>query len=301
MIENISGWISLYKPLNLTSSFIVNKLRTRFKLNKIGHGGTLDPKAIGILPIAVGNATKLVSFLADKKKEYKFIIEWGIQTTTDDSEGITIFQSQKIPTEKEINNSLKKFIGEVKQIPPKYSAVKVNGERAYKLSRKNIDFVLSSRIVNVYSLRYIRNVSINQSLFTISCGSGFYIRSLGRDLAIELGTRGHISYLERTKVGIFTKNNTILLDDLLKISHLSSAIKGFYHISKVLDDIPALEVNDAEVLSIRMGKKVDISFLSKNFYEKLNLEKFVCIKNNNELVALGHVQNNFFKPKKVFL
>ena len=301
MISNIHGWLSLYKPINTSSFSVVKMIKKRFNLNKIGHGGTLDPQAVGVLPIALGNATRLVSFLANKKKEYQFIIKWGSQTTTDDSEGKTIFQSIKIPNKDEINNSLQKFIGDIEQIPPKYSAVKVNGERAYKLSRNNIDFVLSPKIVQVYSLKYIKNVNYNESLFTINCGSGFYVRSLARDLAIQLGTRGHVSYLERTKVGIFTKNNTILLDDLIKISHLSSAIKGFYHISKVLDDIPALEVNNAEVLSIKMGKKVDISFLSKNFYKKLNLEEFVYIKNNDELVALGHVQNNFFKPKKVFL
>ena len=301
MISNIHGWLSLYKPINASSFSVVKMIKKRFNLNKIGHGGTLDPQAVGVLPIALGNATRLVSFLANKKKEYQFIIKWGSQTTTDDSEGKTIFQSIKIPNKDEINNSLQKFIGDIEQIPPKYSAVKVNGERAYKLSRNNIDFVLSPKIVQVYSLKYIKNVNYNESLFTINCGSGFYVRSLARDLAIQLGTRGHVSYLERTKVGIFTKNNTILLDDLIKISHLSSAIKGFYHISKVLDDIPALEVNNAEVLSIKMGKKVDISFLSKNFYKKLNLEEFVYLKNNDELVALGHVQNNFFKPKKVFL
>ena len=301
MISNIHGWLSLYKPINASSFSVVKMIKKRFNLNKIGHGGTLDPQAVGVLPIALGNATRLVSFLTNKKKEYQFIIKWGSQTTTDDSEGKTIFQSIKIPNKDEINNSLQKFIGDIEQIPPKYSAVKVNGERAYKLSRNNIDFVLSPKIVQVYSLKYIKNVKYNESLFTINCGSGFYVRSLARDLAIQLGTRGHVSYLERTKVGIFTKNNTILLDDLIKISHLSSAIKGFYHISKVLDDIPALEVNNAEVLSIKMGKKVDISFLSKNFYKKLNLEEFVYIKNNDELVALGHVQNNFFKPKKVFL
>tara|TARA_Y100000590_G_scaffold468979_1_gene654226 strand:- start:5625 stop:6530 length:906 start_codon:yes stop_codon:yes gene_type:complete len=301
MISNIHGWLSLYKPINTSSFSVVKMIKKRFNLNKIGHGGTLDPQAVGVLPIALGNATRLVSFLANKKKEYQFIIKWGSQTTTDDSEGKTIFQSIKIPNKDEINNSLQKFIGDIEQIPPKYSAVKVNGERAYKLSRNNIDFVLSPKIVQVYSLKYIKNVNYNESLFTINCGSGFYVRSLARDLAIQLGTRGHVSYLERTKVGIFTKNNTILLDDLIKISHLSSAIKGFYHISKVLDDIPALEVNNAEVLSIKMGKKVDISFLSKSFYKKLNLEEFVYIKNNDELVALGHVQNNFFKPKKVFL
>ncbi len=301
MISNIHGWLSLYKPINVSSFSVVKTIKKRFNLNKIGHGGTLDHQAVGVLPIALGNATRLVSFLTNKKKEYQFIIKWGSQTTTDDSEGKTIFQSIKIPNKDEINNSLQKFIGGIEQIPPKFSAVKVNGERAYKLSRNNIDFVLSPKIVQVYSLKYIKNVNYNESLFTISCGSGFYVRSLARDLAIQLGTRGHISYLERTKAGIFTKNNTILLDDLIKISHLSSAIKGFYHISKVLDDIPALEVNNAEVLSIKMGKKVDISFLSKNFYRKLNLEEFVYIKNNDELVALGHVQNNFFKPKKVFL
>ena len=163
MISNIHGWLSLYKPINASSFSVVKMIKKRFNLNKIGHGGTLDPQAVGVLPIALGNATRLVSFLTNKKKEYQFIIKWGSQTTTDDSEGKTIFQSIKIPNKDEINNSLKKFIGDIEQIPPKYSAVKVNGERAYKLSRNNIDFVLSPKIVQVYSLKYIKNVNYNES------------------------------------------------------------------------------------------------------------------------------------------
>ena len=294
------GWLNVYKPLNITSSNTVSKIKKKFKLKKIGHAGTLDPKAEGILPIAFGNTTKIISFVVNKNKKYYFVIKWGKQTSTDDSEGNTIYQSKKMPNTNEINNTLPKYIGEINQVPPKYSAIKIKGIRAYKLSRNNADFNILPRKVNVYSIEYIKNISANESAFLITCGKGFYIRSFARDFAISLGSRGHIASLKRQEVGIFKEKNSILLDDLLKISHLSQGIKGFYHSSVVLDDIPALTVNNSEITDIRMGKKIYISFLNENFFKKFNQREIVYAKNNEELIALGYLQNGFFKPTKVF-
>ena len=295
-----SGWLNVYKPLNITSSKVVLKIKKKFRLKRVGHAGTLDPRAEGVLPVAFGNTTKIISFLENKNKKYLFVIKWGEQTSTDDSEGNIIYKFIKIPNINEINNILPKYIGKINQIPPKYSAIKIKGARAYKLSRNKINFELLPRIVDVHSIEYIKNISVNESAFLITCGKGFYIRSFARDFAIALGTRGHITALKRQEVGIFKEKNSILLDDLLKISHLSRGIKGFYHSSVVLDDIPALTVNNSEKTDIRMGKKIYISFLNENFFKKLNQEEIVYAKNNEEIIALGYLKNGFFKPKKVF-
>ena len=294
------GWLNIYKPLNITSSNTVSKIKKKFKLKKVGHAGTLDPKAEGILPVAFGNATKIISFVTNKSKKYYFIIKWGEQTSTDDSEGSLIYKSRKIPNINEINNNLSKYSGDIYQVPPKYSAIKVNGIRAYQLSRNKNEFKLLPRKVKIYSIEYIKNISFNKSAFSITCGKGFYIRSFARDFAISLGSRGHIVALKRQEVGIFKEKNSILLDDLLKISHLSEGIKGFYHSSVVLDDIPALTVNNSEKTDIRMGKKIYISFINENFLKKLNQSEVVCAKNNEELIALGYLHDGFFKPTKVF-
>lgn len=273
-MDNIkNGWLSVYKPCNITSSKTVLKIKKKFNLHKVGHAGTLDPKAEGVLPIAFGNATKISSFVTSKKKKYSFIIKWGEQTTTDDTEGDVIFRSQRLPNLNQINKSIKKYIGQIDQIPPMYSSIKINGIRAYKMSRQNIKFKLVPRKVDVFSLIFIKNIDHNKSLFNIECGSGFYIRSLARDLGHSVGSAGHIYSLKRQQVGIFNEKNTILLDDLLKISHLSSQIKGFYHSLEVLDDIPALALSDKDITNVRMGKKIDISFLSKSTLEELNRKK----------------------------
>ena len=168
------------------------------------------------------------------------------------------------------------------------------------MSRNKNEFKLLPRKVKIYSIEYIENISFNKSAFSITCGKGFYIRSFARDFAISLGSRGHIVALKRQEVGIFKEKNSILLDDLLKISHLSEGIKGFYHSSVVLDDIPALTVNNEAICDIRMGKKINVSYLSDNTLKEFHFKKFVRVNNNNELIALGNIQNNFFIPKKVF-
>ena len=275
-----NGWLNVYKPPNITSSKTVLKIKKQFKLKKIGHAGTLDPNAEGILPIAFGSTTRIISFMENKNKKYNFTIKWGEQTSTDDSEGKIVFKSSKIPNTDEINRSLTNFIGHIQQIPPKYSAIKINGNRAYDLSRSKIEFELKPRFVRVYSIKCLKNKKYNESSFSVICGKGFYVRSFARDFAINLSTRGHILRLKREKVGIFNVTNSILLDDLLKISHLSEGIKGFYHSSVVLDDIPALTVNNEAISDIRMGKKINVSYLSDNTLKELKLYENNLISGN---------------------
>jgi len=296
-----SGWLSVYKPLNLSSSKVVLLIKKKFHLDKIGHAGTLDPLATGVLPIAFGSTTKIISYVMNKNKKYKFMIKWGEQTSTDDSEGDIMYKSSKIPKKSEIKKNILNFMGTINQVPPKFSAIKINGKRAYQLSRDNKKFSISSRKVRVIKLEYIKDVNNKESMFEITCSSGFYVRSFARDFAILLGSRGHISYLERLEVGIFRLNNTILLDDLLKISHLSSRINGFFYSAVVLDDIPALTVKDEEISDISMGKKIDISYLNQKSLNVFHSAEIIYAKANNNLVALGRVKDNFFEPKKVLI
>ncbi|MBG77363.1 MAG: tRNA pseudouridine synthase B [Alphaproteobacteria bacterium MarineAlpha5_Bin12] len=294
-----TGWLNIYKPINITSSKAVLKIKKKFNLKKIGHAGTLDPKAEGILPIAIGSTTRIINFIEKKKKIYQFIIKWGEQTNTDDSEGEVIYFSKNYPQKKEIEKILPNYLGTILQKPPIFSAIKISGNRAYDLSRKKIQFDLKDRKVEIFAIKLLKTISKSESLFSITCGKGFYIRSFARDIAIKLGTRGHIKTLKRQEVGIFNEKNSILLDDLLKIGHLSPEIKGYFKSTVMLDDIPAFNVNDREISEIQKGKEISISNLEHSFSNEVKTENLVYAQKNKEVVALGYIENNFFKPKKV--
>ncbi len=253
------GWINLFKPKNITSFKAINSIKKKLSINKIGHAGTLDPMAEGVLPIAIGKATKLIPYISNMNKEYEFTVTWGIQTTTDDAEGKIIFESSYLPKRKEIEKKIINYIGFISQIPPKVSAVKINGKRAYKLFRENKKFTIQPKKVFIENL-CITDHSINKTSFKILCGQGFYVRSLARDLAIDLKTYGHISSLKRTKVGKFSEKNSILLDDLLKIGQMHDKINCISTTISMLDDILAYEIEeklDIENLSFGRSIKID--------------------------------------------
>ena len=202
------GWINLYKPKNITSFKAIHSIKKKFSINKIGHAGTLDPMAEGVLPIAIGKATKLIPYIGIINKEYEFTITWGSQTTTDDAEGKILFTSNYFPKKKEIEKKIDNYLGYIDQIPPKVSAVKINGRRAYKLFRDNEIFEIKPKKVFIENLTII-NHSTNKTSFKILCGKGFYVRSFARDFALDLKTYGHISSLKRSKVGKFTEKTSI--------------------------------------------------------------------------------------------
>jgi tRNA pseudouridine55 synthase len=233
-IMDINGWINIYKPCGYTSAnvvAIVKKLLTPFGVKKVGHGGTLDPLAFGTLPICINKATKTASYIMDFKKIYNFYLTFGEERTTDDSEGEVVNRSNKIPSINEINAILPQFTGRIQQTPPSYSAIRVQGKRAYDLARKGVKFELKPREVEVLKLEckgfidksiaddITKTINQNNTVeFEVKCGKGFYIRSLGKDLARALGSFGYISKLERTEVGIFTKTNSITLQELEKFT-----------------------------------------------------------------------------------
>ena len=296
------GWINVYKPINISSFQALNKIKKKFNLLKIGHAGTLDPLAEGILPVAIGKTTKLISFINNDIKEYEFDIKWGEQTSTDDREGRIINLSANIPTLTEIKIELNKHKGKILQKPPQASAVKINGKRAYSLFRNNKNFTIKKKLVHIYEASFIEQVKKEITKIKIICGKGFYIRSFARDIGKNLGTVAHIYSLKRTKVGKFTKENSILLDDLLKIRHRDLGIRGFYSSTSMLDDILAYEIDDKKKLEdISYGRiiKFNEKELSKTL--KLNENKLCLLTNKDNIISLGKFEDNYFKPKKVFI
>ncbi len=269
----INGWIALDKPPGITSTQAVGKVRRILNAQKIGHGGTLDPLATGILPIALGEATKTIAYIQDHIKTYTFTITWGEQRSTDDAEGDVIATSPVIPTEQAILAALSAFTGDIWQTPPQFSAIKIDGERAYDIARDGGEVEMKPRPVYIEFLEYISSQTSprhrddkekleNQSTFRCTCGKGTYIRSLGRDLALSLGTVGYISALRRDRVGPMGPENAISLEKLEEI-HDSALLP----VDLVLDGIPALKLTQQEVVRLKNGQK--LSFVSRPDVERL--------------------------------
>ena len=301
-MNKYEGWLNVYEPINISSFGALNKIKKNFNLSKIGHAGTLDPLAEGILPMAIGKTTKLISFVNNAIKEYEFEIKWGEQTSTDDREGEIINVSSYIPKVKQICNQLKSFKGSVWQSPPKASAVKIDGKRAYKLFRNKEQFAIKKKLVEIYEAKFITQHRKNLSKIKIICGKGFYVRSFVRDLGEIFNTKAHIYSLKRTKVGKFTINNSILLDDLLKISEMTFGIRGFHPSVSMLDDILAFEGDDKKRLDdISYGRVVKISKQDMPNPLILNDNKVYLLKNKETVVSLGKFDGKFFTPQKVFI
>jgi tRNA pseudouridine55 synthase len=260
----IHGWINLHKPADITSTQAVGKIRRALNAQKVGHGGTLDPLACGVLPIALGEATKTVNFIQDAMKEYEFTVTWGEQRTTDDSEGDVLGSSKARPTQDDIESILDDFIGDITQIPPQFSAVKVDGERAYDIARDGDHADIKSREVYIEDLVIIEHKS-NETSFKCKCGKGTYIRSIARDMGQKLGCFGYISALKRTKVGSMALENAISLeifDQMIDNPPQEKDLNGvLLPLQTVLDDIPVLALKDQELTALKNGNA--ISFLSK--------------------------------------
>ena len=302
-MSNIQGWLNIYKPLNISSFAIIRRIKKKFNIDKIGHGGTLDPLAEGILPIAVGKTTKLIPFINSDVKEYEFEIKWGEQTSTDDREGKIIERTDNIPTLENIKIKLKEFRGIIMQKPPKASAKKIKGQRAYNLLRQNIDFELGENNVQIFETKIINWENELITKIKIKCGKGFYVRSFARDLAEKLDSKGHVHSLKRTKVGKFNINNANLLDDLLKIGQRLHEFKGFHSSVSMLDDILAYEVDDEESkLNLSHGKEINININLLN-NPPLNLfdRKVIFLTNKGSVLSFGKLDGDLFKPDKVLI
>ena len=298
--QPIHGWIAIDKPEGLSSAAVVARVRRHLNAAKAGHAGTLDPLATGIIPIALGEATKTVAFAMDGRKTYEFTAVWGVATDTDDREGKTTTTSDVRPTREAILAALPRFVGEIDQVPPIYSAIKVDGERAYALAREGESFVLKSRKITVYSFDLISENGSETAFFKVHCGKGTYIRSLVRDLAQALGTVGHIGTLRRTSCGVFNESAAISLDKWEALGHSPAALAYLRPVRTVLDDIPALALTPQEAHRLRHGQSLALFPLAqRNPQAQLAQGIPVQAVLGETLVALAEVGNGMLLPSRV--
>lgn len=300
--DKIDGWVNFNKPLDMTSTQAVGKVRWLYNAQKAGHAGTLDPLATGVLPIALGEATKTIPFTQDAMKTYSFTITWGEQRSTDDREGEVIATSDIRPDKVAIEAALPAYIGEIQQTPPKFSAIKVDGQRAYDLARDGEDVQLKSREVYIESLKLL-DVRENEADFRMICGKGTYVRALARDLAQTLGTKGYISHLRRDAVGGFTLESAISLDKLEDLRNSAALNEALLPLQTALDDIPALALKENEIAPLKNGQA--LSFVSKPDFSRLESagiepEEQALATFQGRAIALIEVDGAQVKPVRVF-
>ncbi len=249
----LHGWLVIDKPVGMTSTQVVGRTRRLLSAGKAGHGGTLDPNATGVLPIAFGEATKTVAYAMDGRKIYGFTVRWGEARDTDDIEGAVTETSDLRPDRTAIEAVLPDFTGVIDQIPPRYSAIKVDGARSYDLARAGEQVALAPRPVRIDSLRLVDTPDADHAVFEAVCGKGAYIRALARDMAVALGTTGHLTALRRLSVGPFSLKEAITLEQLTALAEKSAAESALLPVETPLDDIPAVALTEAEAQRMRCG------------------------------------------------
>ncbi len=290
--NNVNGWLIINKPKDIGSTQVVSITRRLFNAKKNGHAGTLDPFATGVLPIAFGEATKLIDFVMDGSKEYEFTIRFGYETDTGDCTGAKTVSSENIPTKEQLLSVIPSFIGKIKQTPPAYSAIKINGERAYNLARKGKDVEIKEREVEIFSLELL-NYENDSATLKASCSKGTYIRSLGQDIARAVNCCGHLSSLCRTKCGIFSIDDTILLDNLKNMVYIAQTLLP---LETSLRDIAVMAVSEDEASKLKQGQA-----LSPKGREDLpkNSSRAVAVC-NKVLIAIVRIEDSKISPIRVF-
>ncbi|MDR1693806.1 MAG: tRNA pseudouridine(55) synthase TruB [Lactobacillaceae bacterium] len=294
--DDVNGWIIIDKPRDMTSNMVVNITRRIFNANKNGHTGTLDPFATGVLPIAFGEATKLIPFVTDGEKEYEFIVKWGASTNTDDSEGDVIASTNNIPTKAEILKTIPCFIGKIKQIPPMYSAIKINGERAYSLARQGQEVDMPEREIEIYDLELLEMLPDNSSKFRVRCSKGTYVRTLGKDIALKLGSLGYLKELRRTKCGVFSLNDKILLESLKNMVYKEELARVLLPIETSLRDIAVIAVSEGDAAKLKQGQRIS----PKNYDAGHLIGSGAVAVFNDNLVAIVGVEESRISPLRVF-
>lgn len=292
--DKIDGWVVLDKPVGLGSTPAVSRVRRLFGAQKAGHGGTLDPLASGVLPIALGEATKTVPFVMDGRKEYRFTLKFGEARSTEDSEGEVTASSEVRPSDEAIRGALAAFVGEIEQVPPAYSALKIDGQRAYALARAGEAVEMKSRKVRIDRLELLARPDRDHADLVVTCGKGTYIRSLGRDLAVALGTVGHLSALRRTAAGPFREEAAISLPKLEALGHIPALLGALVPVVTALDDIPALALTEAQANQLRHGQPVLLTRDAPSSGALLRAEF------DERLVALVRSDGTSIQPVRVF-
>ena len=291
--NNINGWIIIDKPAGITSTGVVSKIKWAFNAKKVGHAGTLDPDATGVLPIALGEATKTIPYIMDEIKSYHFCIKLGEATDTDDASGRIINTSSKRPSDNKVSILLKKYTGFIEQTPPNYSAIKVNGVRAYDLARSGTQLKLKSRSLFVKELKFLKRIDDDHVLLQLTCGKGGYVRSIARDLGKDLKCFAHVKWLKRIWAGPFELGSSIALHKLDKLQKLSSLKQLLQPIEVGLQNLPFVTCKRNDVGHIANGRSITVSA------KKIEADKTCWIECNGKALALGTVRDSQFYPSRV--
>lgn len=298
----VSGWLILDKPLDFGSTEAVSKIKWLFKAQKAGHAGTLDPLASGMLPIALGDATKTVPYVMDGRKVYEFTVTWGEERSTDDMEGQVTRSSDIRPDEQAIRDLLPRYTGIVQQIPPQFSAIKIDGNRAYDLAREGETVEIPSREVEIHRLTLLGCPDADTAHFEVECGKGTYVRALARDFGRDLGCFGYISSLRRTFVAPFDEEDMVPLADLTALETIEddaerlAALDAFLiDTGEALSDLPHLAITDDQAHRLRMGNPIILRGRDAPVAEA---EAYATAR--GRLVAIGEIAAGEFRPKRVF-
>ena len=298
--RDIHGWIVLDKPIGLTSTQAVSALKRLYAARRVGHAGTLDPLASGCLPIALGEATKTVPFVVDSRKSYQFTIRWGEERDTDDAEGRILAVSDRRPDAAAIRGFLPRFTGIIEQVPPRFSAVKIDGERAYDLARDGEEVELAPRTVVIHRLELVEMPDPDRAVLTAECGKGTYVRALARDLGRALGVLGHVQALRRNRVGPFGESDMIPLEQVEALCHRAAAGEGnladtLLPIETALDDIPALAVSPADAARLHRGQAILLR--GRDAAVVRGMVQVAC---GGQLLAIAEVERGEIVPRRVF-
>ncbi|HLY58036.1 MAG TPA: tRNA pseudouridine(55) synthase TruB [Stellaceae bacterium] len=296
----IHGWIALDKPVGMGSTQALAKVRRAAGALKAGHGGTLDPLASGLLPIALGEATKTVAWAMAGAKRYRMTVRWGEATATDDAEGEVIATSDVRPDEASIRAMLPRFTGEIMQVPSRYSAIKVEGRRAYDRARAGEIVELPPRPVRIDGFDLVAIEDERHAVFEVACGKGAYMRSLGRDLAAALGTVGHLTALRRLSVGRFSVDRAISVENLAELGHIAGLSEHLLPVETALDDIPALALTVAEALRLRHGQSVrPLCPSDRTRIDRLAEGSILSVSAAGILVAIAAIDAGALRPVRV--
>jgi tRNA pseudouridine55 synthase len=298
--RDVHGWVALDKPVGMTSTHAVSVIKRLFTAKRAGHAGTLDPLASGALPIALGEATKTVPFVMDGRKLYRFTVRWGEERDTDDAEGRVTQTSLDRPSAEAVRALLPAYTGTIQQIPPRYSAIKVDGERAYDLARDGESVELAARPVDIGRLALVSVSGPDHAVFEAECGKGTYVRALARDIGRALGVFGHVSALRRVAVGPFGPETMILLEDLEALCHRAAAgeinlADALMPVETALDDIPALAIARADAARLQRGQAVLLRGRDAPIFRGP-----VYVTVEGQLLALAEVDHGEIVPKRVF-
>ena len=296
----IHGWIIIDKPGGLSSNAVVGRVRRLTGAAKVGHAGTLDPMATGVLPMALGEATKIVSYLMDGAKAYRFTVRWGEQRNTDDAEGEVVATSDARPAKEQILVVLGNFIGDIEQVPPVFSAIKIEGKRAYALARADQAPEMKPRTIHIEDLKLLSVVDADHAEFEAVSGKGAYMRSLARDLGTALGTVGHIAKLRRIAVGPFDEKQAISLDKLESLRHSAPLSEHLLPVETVLDDIPALALTETEARKLNQGQAIPVlPVASRSPLKNIGQGDVVRVMAEGRLVALAKINGGEIRPFRV--